>query len=101
MGREKNHFLIRLNPPRPSFQQDMTDLEKKLMQEHIVYWQKLLRKKIAFAFGPVFDPKGGYGIGIVEVDDEAAAKKIMDLDPTMLSKNGFTFEIYLMRLVKK
>jgi hypothetical protein len=49
----------------------------------------------------VFDPKGGYGIGIVEVDDEAAARKIMDLDPTMLSKNGFTFEIYLMRLVKK
>ena len=101
MGMGKNHFLIRLNPPRASFQQDMTEVEKKLMQEHIAYWQKMLRKKIAIAFGLVFDPKGGYGIGIVEVDNEAAARKIMDIDPTMLAEKGFTFEIHPMRLVKK
>jgi uncharacterized protein len=99
--KEKKHFFIRLIPPRPGFSSDMTPEERGLMQQHVAYWQGLLRRKIAFAFGPVFDPRGGYGIGIVELADEKAAEELMAKDPTLLSGTGFSFEIYGMRLVKK
>jgi uncharacterized protein YciI len=32
-------------------------------------------------FGPVFDPKGVYGIGILAVDDEAQVQEIIANDP--------------------
>jgi len=101
MRKEKNHFFIRLIPPRSSFIKDMTSSEKALMQEHIVFWQRLLRKNIAIVFGPVFDPAGGYGIGIIEVKDEHAAQEIMATDPAIRAEKGFSFEIHSIKLVKK
>jgi uncharacterized protein YciI len=31
--------------------------------------------------GPVMDPRGGYGLGIVEVDSEEQLLKLMENDP--------------------
>jgi hypothetical protein len=101
MAKEKKIFFIRLIPPRPEFAMSMSEEEKILMQEHIVYWQHLLRKKMAFAFGPVFDKKGGYGIGILEVENDEIALAIMEQDPTIRAGRNFTYEIHPMRLVKK
>jgi uncharacterized protein YciI len=101
MRKERKQFFIRLIPPRASFTMDITEPEKAIMQEHAAYWQKLLRKNIAVAFGPVFDPKGGYGIGIVEVMDENEAREIMAHDPTIKAGQDFSFEIHAMKLVKK
>jgi hypothetical protein len=55
-----HYFLYKPIPPRPTFPQDMTEAEKKLMQEHILYWQNLADRKIAVIFGPVLDPNVGY-----------------------------------------
>jgi hypothetical protein len=51
-------FLCKLVPPRPTFAQDMTEAETKLMQEHVMYWKELAGRGIAVVFGPVADPKG-------------------------------------------
>jgi len=65
MSAEQKHFFVKLIPPRVTFMMDMTDAEKAIMQQHVVYWSKLLEKGTAIAYGPVLDPKGPYGVGII------------------------------------
>jgi hypothetical protein len=74
-------FFIKLTPPRASFRHDMTPVERQIMQEHAGYWRNLMHRRIAVAFGPVFDPAGVYGIGIVEVEDEQQLCSLIDGDP--------------------
>ena len=74
----------------------MTETEQKLTQEHAAYWKELADKRIAIVFGPVFDPKGAWGVGIVEVDDEADVQALSKNDPTMKSGMNFHFEVYPM-----
>ena len=45
----------------------MAPPEAKAMNEHVAYWTDLLGKGKAIAFGPVLDPKGPWGVGIVSV----------------------------------
>lgn len=87
------HFLIRLLPPRPSFMLDMTPDERKVMQDHVVYWQQKLAEGTAIAFGPVADPKGSWGVGIVRASDEAAVRAFEAKDPAIASERGFRYEI--------
>jgi len=78
----------------------MSDAERAVMLEHVEYWGKLLSKGTAIVYGPVFDPSGGYGIGVVDVDNEAEMFFIRDNDPTVL--NGMNkMEIHPMRAVYK
>ena len=101
---DKQHFFIKLIPPRPTFPQDMTDSEREIMQRHIGYWKKLVENRTAIVFGPVFDPAGGYGMGIVEVTDKEEANDILANDPTILANCNcncncnFSFEIFPMRI---
>src|SRR5215472_8273673 len=80
------YFFSELNPPRPSFMQDMTAGEKRLMGEHVVYWRNLAEKGVALLFGPVADPKGGYGIYVTRVENEEEIAVITANDP--MSKSG-------------
>lgn len=98
---EDKNFFIRLIPPRPSFSVDMNDEERKIMMEHVVYWKGLLDKDIAILYGPVFDPAGGYGIGVIQAPQEADVRELMAHDPTMKSGLAFKFEIFEMRAVRK
>ncbi|HZP34451.1 MAG TPA: YciI family protein [Candidatus Acidoferrales bacterium] len=91
----KRHFLIKLIPPRPSFAQDMTAQERQLMQEHVAYWTKLAETGVALLFGPVADPAGSYGIGIVEVEEEHVAD-LTGNDPVTTSGCQFKHESYVM-----
>jgi uncharacterized protein len=90
------HFLYRLIPPRPTFPADMTEDEGAVMQEHFGYWAGLIERRRAVAYGPVMDPEGTYGIAVLEVDDEAAAKEIAESDPAITSPAGFGFELHPM-----
>ena len=92
----KRHFLIKLIPPRPSFAQDMTDEEKQLMQRHIAYWTKLTETGVALLFGPVADPAGAYGIGIVAVEQEEQIAALTAKDPVTASGGQFKHEAYVM-----
>jgi hypothetical protein len=98
MNSTKKHFFLKLNPPRPNFAMDMTNEERNIMHSHVEYWGNLLDKGIAIAYGPVFDPKGGYGVGIISVDTEEQLDNLIKNDPA----NGLNrYEFYPMRAVYK
>ena len=90
------YFFLKLIPPRPTFQQDMTESERAMMLRHVAYWTELAERGVAVAFGPVADPSGGYGIGIVELEDNADVHDLEKNDPTVESGLGFTYEIFRM-----
>ncbi|MGH8426853.1 MAG: YciI family protein [Gammaproteobacteria bacterium] len=95
-----NYFLYKLNSPRPSFPADITPDERKLMQEHVVYWGGLMSQGLVIAFGPVADPKGSYGISILRLKEGADANTLGAGDPAIVANAGFNFEVYPMpRLV--
>jgi uncharacterized protein len=90
------YFLYKLIPPRPTFPKDMTDMEGELMQEHFNYWKGLADRRIAIVYGPVEDPKGVYGLAIIETEDETIAHDIRVNDPAIKRDAGFRSEIHLM-----
>jgi hypothetical protein len=90
------HFIYKLIPPRPTFPADMTEAEGAIMQEHFGYWAGLIEARQAVVYGPVMDPKGTYGIAVVEVEDEANARRIAEHDPAITSDTGFGFEVHPM-----
>ena len=95
-------FVFRLLGPRPTFPGDMTAEEAELMGQHSAYWRELARSGTAVAFGPVLDPAGVYGLGVVRADDDAAAQAIADADPVVRAGVGFRVEIApMMALVTK
>lgn len=77
----KKFFALYLNPPRPSFAQDMTADEKAIMMQHVMYWTDLMNKGYVIAFGPVLDPASIYGLGIVAVENEEQVKEFIANDP--------------------
>ena len=94
----KKHFFLKLIPPRTTFMMDMTEEEKAIMQQHVVYWGKLLNDGIAIVYGPVMDPKGGYGAGVVAVNSDEHLSQIIADDPA----NGMNkYEFYPMQAVYK
>ncbi|HXL58741.1 MAG TPA: YciI family protein [Chitinophagaceae bacterium] len=95
---EKKHFLLKLIPPRPTFAENMTEAERNLMQQHVVYWKDLTDKGIAIIFGPVSDPNGAWGLGIIEIEDEDVAHTLTTNDPIIKANLNFSYEIYPMRI---
>jgi uncharacterized protein YciI len=91
------HFFLKLVPPRPTFAEDMTEEEREAMGRHAAYLSGLVDKGIGVAFGPVFDPTGAWGLGIVEAEDEAAARALTEGDPVVVAGIG-RYEITPMRL---
>jgi uncharacterized protein YciI len=82
------HFFLRLNGPRPTFPADITDAERAVMSEHGVYWRGLTDQGKSIVFGPVLDPRGVFGMAVVEVANEAEARALADGDPTTRAKLG-------------
>ena len=91
-------YFLKLLPPRPTFAQDMTPAEAKLMQAHGAYWSGLMAQGIAVVFGVVGDPQVPYGVGIIELADEADPKEpacpelptnCRESDPTSKMSNGW------------
>jgi len=93
------HFFLKLIPPRPTFAEDMNEAEQEAMGRHADYLASLLKSGTGVAFGPVLDPQGIFGMGIVEAEDGAAARAITDDDPVVLAGIG-RYEIFPMRLLK-
>jgi uncharacterized protein YciI len=71
----------------------MSPEERATMMEHMAYWRNLTETGHVVAFGPVDDPEGPYGIGIIVADDLAAARALRDDDPAVRSPHGFRTEI--------
>ena len=92
-------FLYRLLPPRRTFAQDMSSAEADVMQRHVAYWQDLLNRDVALAFGPVLHPEDPWGLGLLDLEDEQAARAIGASDPAVQS-GICTYEVVPMQLVR-
>ena len=88
----RRYFLLKLVPPRPTFVQDMNTDERAAMGAHAEYTRGKIGD-IAVAFGPVADPSGVWGLGILAVKDEAAAREFVDNDPVIKANLGLRYEI--------
>jgi hypothetical protein len=98
MMQEKKHFFLKLNPPRASFTLDMTPEERSVMQAHVQYWMPFVQNGTVIVLGPVADPKGGFGISVIGVNDESELDHLTAGDPA----NGLcSYEIYPMRAVTR
>ncbi|HEX7113210.1 MAG TPA: YciI family protein [Mizugakiibacter sp.] len=86
-------FFCKLLPPRPSFPADITPDEMLLMQQHAQYWLGWMARGCVVAFGPVADPRGSYGIGILEVEDDGEVQRFTANDPVILADCGFAYEV--------
>src|SRR4051812_31901456 len=78
---DKNYFPVKLIAARATFMQDMTSAERDTMQQHSAYWSEKMQHGKVIVFGPVLDPKGPYGPGIICMKDEAEANQFMADDP--------------------
>lgn len=90
---EPRYFVCRLLGPRPTFPADMTPDESELMQAHAAYWRGQLREGRAVVFGPVLDPAGVWGLGVVRARDDAEVRAFEAGDPVIASGKGFRYEI--------
>lgn len=90
----KMYYFLKLHPPRASFTQDMTPDERAVMMAHIAYWAPYVDNGTMVVMGPVMDPAGAYGVGVIGVDAEEDLKTLLDADPA----NGLNrYEVHPMR----
>lgn len=86
-------FLFRLVPPRADFAQTMTDAEQQAMAEHMEYWQQLLADSRVVVYGPVADPEGVWGLGVLRAADRAEVLAIGERDPSVVAGVN-SFEVF-------
>jgi len=91
-----NTYYCKLIPPRATFLADLDDDERQLMQQHGAYWHGCMQRGKAVVFGVVADPAAAFGMGIIEVEDEAEAQALTAADPVILSGRGFRYEMHEM-----
>src|SRR5262249_43584409 len=78
-----HYYLCRLIPPRPDFPQTLSEHERTVMLQHVGYWTTYAQRGIAIVFGPVADPKGGWGVAIVRTSGDAELAEIQREDPAL------------------
>jgi uncharacterized protein len=90
-----SYFVYKLIPPRPTFPVDMTEAEAAIMEQHFAYWNRFAQRGIVIVLGPVLDPSGTWGLGVVAGDDPDDINALGAEDPAV--KSGMsTFEVYAM-----
>jgi uncharacterized protein len=87
------YYLCKLSPPRPTFPQDMTPEEAGIMQAHAAYCRELLDQGKAVVFGPVADPQGVWGLGVLQLPDDVDPQTIVADDPVLKADAGFVYQI--------
>lgn len=93
----KQHYFFKLIPPRPTFPYDITDEEKKLMDEHAVYFQEQFAAGKLLLYGPVMAASGAFGLAILEVESKEDVQRFGENDPSV--KAGLnSFEFHPMRV---
>jgi uncharacterized protein len=78
------HYFFKLIPPRPTFPYDITEKEKAVMDEHAVYFERQFQAGKVLLYGPVLASSGAFGVGILELADEAEARQFAENDPSVV-----------------
>ena len=77
----------------------MSPAEAEVMERHVAYWQELLDRDVALAFGPVLHPEEPWGLGLLTLEDEQAVQAIAEDDPAVQT-GTCTYELLPMQLVR-
>ena len=85
-------FLFRLVPPRADFAQTLTPDEQDAMTRHAAYWHELLDAGRVVVFGPVADPEGVWGLGVVRAGSQAEVIELGEKDPA-IAAGVATFDV--------
>jgi uncharacterized protein YciI len=85
-------FLLRLLPPRADFAQTMTADERDAMERHAAYWRELLHEGRVVVYGPVADPEGVWGLGVVRAGSQAEVIELGERDPVIVA-GAATFDV--------
>jgi len=86
-------FFFRLRPPRADFAQTMTPSEQEAMAAHQQYWHQLLVEGRVAVYGPVADPEGVWGLGVLRAADRAEVLAIGENDPSVTAGVN-TFDVF-------
>jgi uncharacterized protein YciI len=87
------YFHLRLVAPRSTFPFDITESERAAMAKHADFWRGKAKDRVAIAVGPVFDPEGAFGMGVVECENLDAAQAIAKDDPVVKAQLGFRYVV--------
>ena len=79
------HWVFRLIPPRPSFDQDASEAELEIMGRHAQYWAEIAERGVLLVYGPVRDDTGAWGLGVIESADEDEVRRMVSDDPAVTS----------------
>ena len=71
----------------------MTIDEGHMMQNHLKYWKPYVDRGVSIVLGPVIDPNGVWGMGVMKVDSESELQELLAKDPVILANRGFRYEI--------
>ena len=77
-------WIYFLHAPRDDFAATMTEHERQVWGVHFERLQRLLAEGTLILAGPTLGSVNT-GIAIVEAEDEAAARRLMDEDPAIAS----------------
>jgi uncharacterized protein YciI len=95
-----SEWIFFLHTDRENFAATMTEAERAVWAEHFERLKRLLAEGTLIMAGPTLG-RINTGITVIEAPDEAAARKIMEEDPTIVS--GFArgelrgFKVSLLR----
>ncbi|MGA2535132.1 MAG: hypothetical protein ABSF53_03885 [Terracidiphilus sp.] len=63
---------------------------------HGIYWREKLAEGMAIAVGPVAEPGGAWGMGVLRAADVDEARGHISNGPVMLADKGFQFQMFPM-----
>jgi uncharacterized protein YciI len=89
-------WIYFLHPPRDDFAATMSEEEAAVFSEHFEHLQRLLDDGVLVMAGPTLGSTN-IGICVFDAPDEAAARAIMESDPT-IAKGVVTGELREMRV---
>ena len=65
--------------------EDMDDREREILARHTAYWDRAIERGTAVLYGPVFGPRGAWGLGVFHAGDGKEARAFVDADPAVAS----------------
>jgi len=94
------HFLVIYRPPRPTFADDATPDEERVIGSHFQYLKRLLAEGKLLIAGPCED--ASMGLAVLECENQEEARSILAADPAIQGR-VFTGEIkpYRVSLFRK
>ncbi len=91
-----SEWIYFIHPPRENFVATISGEEAAVMHTHADYLASLLERGVLVLAGPTFGTVNT-GVAVIEADDEAAARSIMEADPAVAS-GQMTGELRPMRV---